>query len=288
MSQPKEELEKFSQAETVFHSAIDLWWRAKEKNGKKNAKEKNEIKKSQGGSRDANLAGDTMDGFRDTLIEILVTKAGVDRADIFTGGQFSQCPSNLPSYFRATKNWDVVVCKRALVRQLERGTYDGSEKLVAAIEFKSQYQSIGNNQNNRIEESIGNAEDFWASYENKNFLRLIPRPWLGYLFVGYYAEGDETKPVEIKQPIMPTDPAFIVRRENDQLMVRVTGHSYAERYRIFLERMIAKKRYDGACFLVSHEDIRSEDVNYRVLFPSLSGAAFIDGLVRHVRAYYPD
>jgi hypothetical protein len=32
---------------------------------------------------------------------------------------------------------------------------------------------------------------------------MPPRPWLGYLFVGYYAEGDETKAVRIKQPIMP-------------------------------------------------------------------------------------
>jgi len=149
--------------------------------------------------------------------------------------------------------------------------------------------SIGNNQNNRIEESIGNAEDFWASYENHNFSRLIPRPWLGYLFVGYYAEGDETKPVRIKQPLIPSDPAFIVGDKTARLQkVQIAGHSYAERYRIFLERMLAKKRYDGACFLVSHEDIRAKDANYRVLFPSLSGAMFVDGLVRHVRAYYPD
>jgi hypothetical protein len=68
----------------------------------------------------------------------------------------------------------------------------------------------------------------------------------------------------------------------------VPGHSYAERYRIFLERMLGKKRYDGACFLVSHENIRHKNVNYRVLFPNLSGASFVDGLLRHVRAYYPD
>ena len=210
-------------------------------------------------------------------------------ADIFTGGHLSQYPSNLPSYFRASKNWDVVVCKRPLILQIEGAGYDGSEKLVAVIEFKSQYQSIGNNQNNRIEESIGNAEDFWASHENKNFSRLIPRPWLGYLFAGYYAEGDETKPVNIKQPIMPSDPAFVVDCPDSRFRSTVVpGYSYAERYRTFLERMLGKKRYDGACFLVSHEDVRDKNANYQVLFPSLSGAAFVDGLVRHVRAYYPD
>jgi hypothetical protein len=113
--------------------------------------------------------------------------------------------------------------------------------------------------------------------------------WLGYLFVGYYAEGDETKPVAINQPIIPSEPAFILGDESERfLKTRIGGRSYAERYRIFLERMVAKKRYDGACFLVTHDSIKDKPVNYRVLFPSLSGEAFIDGLVRYVRAYYPE
>src|SRR5690606_32938056 len=125
---------------------------------------------------------------------------------------------------------------QALAHQLATGGYQKSEKLIAVIEFKSQFESIGNNQNNRIEESIGNAEDFWASYENGNFSRLTPRPWLGYLFVGYYAEGDETKPVKIKQPLIPSDPAFVAGDVNERLTKKeVVGRSYAERYRIFLE-----------------------------------------------------
>jgi hypothetical protein len=71
------------------------------------------------------------------------------------------------------------------------------------------------------------------------------------LFVGYYAEGDETKAVRIKQPIMPSDPAFIVGDPDERFRsTLVSGYSYAERYRIFLERMLGKKRYDGACFLI--------------------------------------
>ena len=280
MSDATDELTKISKPETIFRSAIDHWWRSKGSN---------KATRPQGGTRDSNLRGDTMDGFRDTLIDALISQAGVDRRDIFIGSHLSKCPSNLPSFFRASKNWDVVVCKRALAHQLERGAYQKSEALIAAIEFKSQFESIGNNQNNRIEESIGNAEDFWASYENGNFSRLTPRPWLGYLFVGYYAEGDETKPVMIKQPIIPTDPAFLIGSKDGRLTAtKVRGHSYAERYRIFLERMVAKKRYDGACFLVTHDTIKDIEINYRVLFPSLSGALFIDGLLRHVRAYYPD
>lgn len=51
----------------------------------------------------------------------------------------------LPGYYRASKNWDTVV------------TY--KSRLVAIIELKSQVGSFGNNQNNRIEEMIGQSLD---------------------------------------------------------------------------------------------------------------------------------
>lgn len=264
--------------ETTFAAAVTHWWESKKRNGT-GAK-----KKSQGAGRDGNLAGNTMDGFRDVLIHHL-TEAGVDRKDIFSGGQFAAHPANLPSYFRASKNWDVIVCKNSLFKKT-----DAEPKLIAAIEFKSQLDSIGNNQNNRMEESIGNATDFWASYENKNFIHLTPRPWLGYLFVGKYEDDQVGKSVKIKQPHFPSDQAFANGNPDAtlRLVTELQGPSYAERYRIFLERMIAKKYYDGACFITSNERIADQAENYRCLFPQLSGAAFIDGLLRHIRAYYPD
>ncbi len=268
------------QNETVFQNAIQVWWKSKNVNA-------SGIGKSQGGSRDQNLRGDTMDGFRDTIIDHLIAE-GVNKEDIFFGKQFSNIASNLPSYFRASKNWDVIICKNSHFKRLKNADLD-LPVLIAAIEFKSQNESIGNNQNNRIEESIGNAHDFWASYENKNFIHLTPRPWLGYLFVGRYAEGDENKGVEVNQPHIPPDPIFLGRIQDvHKSTVKFIGPSYTERYRIFLERMIAKKLYDGACFLVTHEDIAQSVPNYRVLFPELSGENFLDGLRRHIRAYYFD
>ena len=51
----------------------------------------------------------------------------------------------LPGYYRASKNWDVVVTyKRAIV---------------AIIELKSQVGSFGNNFNNRVEEMLGQSRD---------------------------------------------------------------------------------------------------------------------------------
>lgn len=267
-----------AKVEVIFQNAVKHWWKSKRVNAKG-------IGKAQGGTRDQNLRGDTMDGFRDAIIDKL-TEIGVRKDDIYCGSQLSALASNLPSYFRATKNWDVVVCKNAHHKRLNDKTL-GEPVLLAAVEFKSQEKSIGNNQNNRIEESIGNAHDFWASYENNNFVHLTPRPWLGYLFVGRYAAGEENSPVRVKQPIIPVDPVFEGNASKARLSATVfEGSSYAQRYRIFLERMIAKKLYDGACFIVTHEKIAKSVPNYSVLFPQLSGDNFLDGLSRYIRAYY--
>lgn len=267
----------------VFTNAVRYWWTSKQKN-------LTDTGASQAGTRGSNLRGDTMHGFRDELRDKLLS-AGVSKEDIFAGGHFSETPANLPSYFRASKNWDVVVCKNSIYKRLglDSSRVVPEPQLVAAIEFKSQEGSIGNNQNNRIEESIGNAADFWASYENRNFASLQPRPWLGYLFVGRYDDQDVDKGVEIKQPHFLTDPAFDAKNPNDRLtQPKYIGPSYAQRYRIFLERMIAKKSYDAACFIVTNESMKDKNVNHRCLFPELSGSKFVDMLERHIKAYYPD
>lgn len=266
--------------ETVFQNAIKHWWESKNINAAG-------IGRSQGGTRDQNLRGDTMDGFRTVIIEQLLS-IGVRGEDIFFGNQFKTIPSNLPSYYRASKNWDILVCKNSHFKRLKDPSL-GPPTLLAALEFKSQDKSIGNNQNNRMEESIGNAYDFWSSYENRNFIHLTPRPWLGYLFVGRYGEGDDQRTVGIKQPHFPSDEAFGGADPESRLTaIKIDGPSYAQRYQIFLERMIAKKLYDGACFLVTDETIAGRVPNYRILYPELSGEKFLDGLRRHVGAYYFD
>src|SRR3546814_16052750 len=51
----------------------------------------------------------------------------------------------LPGFFRATKNWDVLVIHE--------------RRLLGVFEFKSQVGSISNNFNNRSEEVIGRSEE---------------------------------------------------------------------------------------------------------------------------------
>jgi hypothetical protein len=218
--------------ETIFQTAVAAWWASKDKNT-------SEIKATQGGGRDANLRGDTMDGFR-IVIEDFLVELGVNKEDIFYGSYLSTTKSGvLPSYFRAAKNWDLIVAKRSHFKRLASPKgYPGSPELVAALEFKSQYESIGNNQNNRIEESIGSAEDFWCAYEAKLFARIQPRPWLGYLFVGKYTIESLATSVMVRQPHFPVDAIYGDPKEEYLQRISFKGPSYAQRYRIFLEPVI--------------------------------------------------
>jgi len=59
-------------------------------------------------------------------------------------------------------------------------THCVGRQAVAAIEFKSQVGSFGNNYNNRTEEAIGSASDIWGAYREGAF-KPSARPWLGYL-----------------------------------------------------------------------------------------------------------
>ena len=98
------------------------------------------------GNRGAVVGGRHADGFV-KLVATIVKDAGLPNAEI----RYQQRnAAQIPGYFRPSKAWDlVVVC----------GT-----NLVAAVEVKSQVGSFGNNFNNRVEELLGNATDFWAAY----------------------------------------------------------------------------------------------------------------------------
>jgi hypothetical protein len=103
---------------------------------------------------------------------------------------------------------------------------------------KSQVGSFGNNFNNRVEEALGNATDFWAAY-SKGFYKPSQRPWLGYLFM---LEGEEKslRPTkEIQLAPFAVDAEFQKR-------------SYAKRYELVCERLVRERLYDAACFFTSN------------------------------------
>jgi hypothetical protein len=171
------------------------------------------------GDRGAVTGGKHLDGFRE-LVALLLEEAGLKRATIYW-----RKLTELPGWFRAEKSWDLLVVA------------DG--KLVAIVEFKSQVGSFGNNFNNRTEEALGNATDFWAAYEEGAF-RPSERPWLGYLILLEDAGGSNS-PVKVKEPHFAVFPEF-------------RDASYAERYNQLLTKLVRKRLDDAGCFLMSSSE----------------------------------
>jgi hypothetical protein len=153
------------------------------------------------------------------------------------------------------------------------------------VEFKSQDKSIGNNQNNRLEESIGNAHDFWVTYGQSGFERQQPRPWLGYLFVGKYQPDSDGKPVEVKQPHFLAMPPF--RTSGSDETEKFKGPSYAERYKIFMKQSVGARLYDAGAFVVTDESIKGRNPNHRILLPEFGPANFLRSLKGQILAQYP-
>jgi hypothetical protein len=259
----------------LFRDAIAHWWTSKKASKKK--------KKAQGGTRDANLHGKTMDGFAVTIRDFLV-EMGVRPEHVIAGGHLSKTPSILPSYFRPSKNWDVVVLSNSRFFPA-KGDAGNQPTLYAAVEFKSQDKSIGNNQNNRLEESIGNAHDFWTTYEQTGFARQQPRPWLGYLFVGKYVPASDSKAVKIRQPHFLAMQPF--RGDGNDDLETFKGPSYAERYKIFMKQSVGARLYDAGAFVVTDESIKASNPNHRIPLPEFGPANFLRGLKAQILAHYP-
>ncbi|MCB9780773.1 MAG: restriction endonuclease [Alphaproteobacteria bacterium] len=196
---------------------------------------------SQGGTRGAVISGKNMDGFID-LVRGVVQHCGLPATSVHTRKR----DVVLPGYFRATKNWDVVVIHR--------------QRLLGVWEFKSQVGSFGNNFNNRSEEAIGAAADLWVASRHGAFglqggpmyvsepdegLPLLnpayqadPRPpFLGWLMLLEDCEGS-TVPVKVAEPHYQVFPEF-------------QGASYADRYRLLCERLMSRRLYSGAALLLS-------------------------------------
>ncbi|MBY0522206.1 MAG: PaeR7I family type II restriction endonuclease [Gemmataceae bacterium] len=193
------------------------------------------------GERGAVTGGKQMDGFL-FLVHGLLVEAGLTSATVFCRGHphstaglknrpkvicDPDAPSctqtELPGWFRAEKDWDLLVVHQ--------------KRLIAAIEFKSQVgPSFGNNFNNRTEEALGNATDLWAAYREGAF-SPSDRPWLGYLML-LEETHNSTRPVRVSGRHFKVFPEF-------------KDASYAQRYEILLTKLVRERLYDSSCFLMS-------------------------------------
>ncbi len=172
------------------------------------------------GNRKAVTGGKHADSFV-KLIAAIVRDAGLPDATIRYADKAER---TLPGYFRPTKEWDLVVIS--------------GSNLVAVVEVKSQVGSFGNNFNNRVEEALGNATDFWATYAKGGF-QPTARPWLGYLFMLEESESSLRPTRRIELSPYPVDEAF------QEL-------SYARRYEEVCRRLVRERLYDAACFFTSN------------------------------------
>jgi hypothetical protein len=200
------------------------------------------------GERAGVTAGKNMDGFVQ-LIQSLIAANGLGHAQV----HLKVSVLTLPGYFRPTKRWDILV------------THE--KKLIAAIELKSQVgPSFGNNFNNRTEEAIGTAHDFWTAYRENAFGEQ-GRPFVGWLMLV------EDAP-ESRSPVRDAAPHFKVFPE-------FQGASYLKRYDILCQRLVKEQLYTSASLMASPRSA-VDTGEFRELSEMTSLRAFVASFAGHI------
>ena len=212
-----------------------------------------ERQKREGRIRDAGSRSEVTGGkHMDALVDVakaIVLDAGLTVDHIRINKQLE-----LPGYFRPEKRWDLLV------------VVDGH--VLVAIEFKAIAGSFGNNMNNRTEEAIGNAEDFWTAYREGRFGGDAPRPMLAFLFLLKDCPAVH-KAVRNVEPHFKVDPQF-------------SRASYATRARLLLQRLKMERLYDTACLTLS-----TDEEPTKITYPAqdLHFLQFAASLEGHITAY---
>lgn len=203
------------------------------------------------GERGAVTAGNTMDGFVALMIE-LVHANGLGHASIYR----NRAALTLPGFFRPTKLWDILIMQ--------------DRRLVAAIEMKSQVgPSFGNNANNRAEEAIGTAHDFWTAYREGAFGNH-PRPFVGWLAMVEDAEKSRRPATRELSQHFPIFPEF-------------KNVSYLGRYDILCQKLVKENLYTAACTLASPR-AAVQDGAFSDLSDLTSLKSFVTAFAGHVAA----
>lgn len=229
--------------ENQARNAVMAFW------GNRETATQNQIEKeiSDRGGRAGVTAGKNMDGFV-RLIQSLVAANGLHHAAV----HLNVSALTLPGYFRPTKRWDILVTNQ--------------NRLVAAIELKSQVGSFGNNFNNRTEEAIGTAHDFWTAYREGAFGQQRP-PFVGWLMLVEDAPGS-VSPIRDLSPHFPIFPEF-------------QGASYLNRYDILCQKLVKEQLYTSACVIASPQSAINTG-EFRELSHMTSLRAFVAAFAGHI------
>lgn len=226
--------------------AVKAFW------GNRDAARQRQIKsgKVDQGERAGVTAGKNMDGFIAMILDV-VKANGMPNADI----HLDRAVLTLPGFFRPTKLWDLLVIQ--------------DKELIAAIELKSQVgPSFGNNFNNRAEEAIGTAHDFWTAYREGAFGEQ-PRPFIGWLMLVEDAEKSRT-------PVRAASPHFEVFREFQDA-------SYLERYDLLCQKLMKEGLYSAATLLTSPRNATLSGA-FSGMSSMTSLKTFVTSLAGHVAA----
>lgn len=232
------------QYESKARKAIRGFWKSRDDARRKQAASG---KKDQG-ERAGVTSGKNMDGFVSLFTDIIRAN-GLTQAEV----HLERAVLTLPGYFRPTKLWDLLV------------THHG--ELIAAIELKSHVgPSFGNNFNNRAEESIGTAHDFWTAYREGAFGKQ-PRPFAGWLML-VEDTAKSRSPVKDKSPHFPVSAEF-------------QNASYLQRYDVLCQRLMQEQLYSSATVIASPRSAITDGM-YSDLSDMTSLKTFVSSLAGHV------
>jgi len=239
------DLPSLDNLEPEIASAVQFYWETRSGQAEDQRASENTAR----GRRAEVLGGGQMDGFAG-LVEDLLVAEGIPRGSVVHDYQ-----ATLPGFFRHEKEWDTAV------------VHNG--ELLAAVEFKSQASSFGNNLNNRAEEAIGSNTDLLEAYEEGVF-SPSPQPFLGYLML--MADNEESRrSVGLREPNFEADEEF-------------QDASYARRAELLCLRMVRKRLVNGAAFLMSGQE-EGLDGHYSEPNEELQFERFARALTSHVTGH---
>ena len=215
-------------------NAIKSFWRVRNKQL---------INSGDSTNRGSVVGGKQMDDFV-SLLRSIAEKAGVPSGYIITNQNY------LPGYFRSSKDWDLIIVSP-------------NNKLIAAVELKSQIGSYGNNFNNRTEEAIGSAVDLWTAFREGQFPNQNA-PWVGWLMV--IGKDDASQRI-----VRNYEPHFKVRKE-------FNGASYIDRYNILCRKLILERHYTSTALVWT-----SNENDYGDVANDISISSFIQSFYSYLK-----
>ena len=200
--------------------------------------------------RNPKTSAKNMNGFCDLLVAI-VHANGLPDAKI----KLERGLNTLPGHFYSISSWDLLV--------------EHHGKLIAAIAVESHVgASIAKNMRSSCEQALSRAIEFQAAYRNGTFGEII-KPFVGYLILLEDAPASRT-------PVKDISPSF-------PLLSEFRDASYADRYNILCEKLMAERLYTAATVILSSRSA-SKSGAYSEMSDMTGLKAFVTTLAGHIAA----